>query len=209
MKFPVVDLNQKEVGSVEADILPHLSAEALTHTCYLYNRKVQAEKRAGTASTLTKSEVSGGGRKPYRQKGTGGARRGSNRTPLRPGGGVSFGPKPRGYGFKLNSKVVLTALKAAFALKQDALNVVSVSGDAVIKTKQIITFLKGKSLAPQGKALFIVDQSQDFLLESAVRNLSNSVLLNVRSLDVQVILNAEHVLISEAAFAVLKERGVL
>lgn len=116
LEYPVVSTSGSEVGKVVLD--PEVFGVAvdpsLVHAVVRWQR---AKRRAGTHSTLTKSEVSGGGKKPWRQKGTGRARAGSNTSPLWVGGGVTFGPKPRSYEFSLNKKVRHQALAAVLSDK--------------------------------------------------------------------------------------------
>ena len=110
--FTVLDWQGKDAveSSIELKIAKEASAGDLLHRAVL---RQQAHSRQGTASTLTRSEVRGGGRKPYKQKGTGRARQGSVRTPLRPGGGIIFGPKPRKYNLEMNRKERRLALRTA------------------------------------------------------------------------------------------------
>ena len=120
----VRDWQGKEAGkaSLGPERLPKRPAALdLMHRAVL---RQQAHSRQGTASTLTRSEVRGGGRKPYKQKGTGRARQGSVRTPLRPGGGIIFGPKPRSYNLAMNRKERRSALRTALMARIDDVTVV-------------------------------------------------------------------------------------
>ncbi|GBG00462.1 50S ribosomal protein L4, partial [Raphidocelis subcapitata] len=115
-KVPVKSADGAAAGEVELalGVAPPETAKGLVHRYLVY---VQQNARQGTASTLTRGEVRGGGKKPYKQKGTGGARRGSNVSPLFPGGGITFGPKPKDWSIKMNKKerrlALATALQSA------------------------------------------------------------------------------------------------
>jgi len=135
----VRDWQGKEAGKASLDLKVAKEAGALD----LMHRAVlrqQAHSRQGTASTLTRSEVRGGGRKPYKQKGTGRARQGSIRTPLRPGGGITFGPKPRSYNLAMNRKERRSALRTALMARIEDLVVVKDFATTLTtpKTKEII-----------------------------------------------------------------------
>ena len=114
--LPVYNLSREEVGSIEVsdDVF---AVEVNQHLFYEVVKWQLAKRRAGTASTKGRSEVSGGGRKPYRQKGTGRARQGSRRAPNHVGGGTVHGPKPRSYAYRLNKKVRKGALRSALSLR--------------------------------------------------------------------------------------------
>ena len=124
----VLDWQGKETGKTDLDlkVAKDTTAVDLMHRAVL---RQQAHSRQGTASTLTRSEVRGGGRKPYKQKGTGRARQGSIRTPLRPGGGIIFGPKPRKYSLGMNKKERRLALRTALMSRCSDLNVVKDFGE--------------------------------------------------------------------------------
>ncbi len=158
-------------------------------------------RRQGTASCKTRSEVRGGGRKPWKQKGTGQARSGSSNSPLWNGGGVTFGPKPRSYNKKINIKERQLALSTAFyhsmhkvLVVEDTFNSISTS-----KTKDIVTIL-GKIIPnDQGaKSLIIVHESNNNLSLS-LRNIPNVQLLYANTVNLRDLLLAKHVLITEKA----------
>ena len=138
----VRDWQGKEAGKASLDlkVAKEASALDLMHRAVL---RQQAHTRQGTASTLTRSEVRGGGRKPYKQKGTGRARQGSVRTPLRPGGGIIFGPKPRSYSLAMNRKERRSALRTALMARIEDLVVVKDFAATLTapKTKEIVDAL--------------------------------------------------------------------
>src|SRR5262249_17347162 len=139
-----------------------------------------ANARRGTASTKTRSEVSGGGKKPWRQKGTGRARAGSIRSPLWEGGGVAFGPKPRDYSISMPRKQRVLALKAALAARKDALTIVQ-NFDEIKngKTKEFVKLLSGLKL-DEKKVLLVVDGSEKSQkVELAARNICGLTVVHV------------------------------
>lgn len=205
MKLNIIDINGKQTGTSEVVFLESTLDDGLIHGHYLLDKYQKSAVRAGTASTKTKGEVSGGGVKPYKQKGTGHARRGSNRTPLRVGGGIVFGPKPRSFKHKLNSKQIALALRSAFAAKQENMVVLDVPADSLIKTAVIAKVLAGLNISEGRRALFILDIN-DHNIELGARNLANISIAYPNKIPVSVLLNADKVLISQAALAVLKEK---
>lgn len=160
--------------------------------------------RQGTADTKTRSEVSGGGRKPWRQKGTGRARQGSTRAPHWPGGGIVFGPHPRSYAIKMNRKERRLALKSALAYKAIESNLVVVDKFEVAsnKTKDMKTILNGLKI--EGKVLIVVDELNDNIILSS-RNLSNVLLLSVDEVNTYDVVLADKMVVTEAALKKLEE----
>ncbi len=159
--------------------------------------------RQGTADTKTRSEVSGGGRKPWRQKGTGRARQGSTRAPHWPGGGVVFGPHPRSYAIKMNRKERRLALKSALAYKAIESNLIVLDKLEVSnKTKDFKEILKSLNLTK--KVLVVVDELTDELVLSS-RNLNNVLLLSVDEINTYDVVYADAMIITEAAVKKLEE----
>ena len=162
----VIDMAGKEVGEITLSdkVFGKEVNEALLHTAvraYLMNQ------RQGTQSTLTRTEVSGGGKKPWRQKGTGRARQGSTRAPQWYHGGVALGPKPRDYRVTLNKKVKQLAIKSALSIKAAAGNVIVVDGlqmDA-IKTKDFAKFLA--AVNAEGKSMIVTNGTQENVIKSS------------------------------------------
>ena len=146
--FESLKWDGKKGGKVSLDlkVAKDSSADDLIHRAVL---RQLANKRQGTASTLTRSEVRGGGRKPYKQKGTGRARQGSIRTPLRPGGGIIFGPKPRSYNLDMNRKERRLALRTALISQASTIKTVEDFGSSIDtpKTKEIIEGLANGMIA--------------------------------------------------------------
>lgn len=159
--------------------------------------------RQGTADTKTRSEVSGGGRKPWRQKGTGRARQGSTRAPHWPGGGVVFGPHPRSYAIKMNRKERRLALKSALAYKAiESKLIVLDKLEVSNKTKDFKEILKSLNLTK--KVLVVVDELTDELVLSS-RNLNNVLLLSVDEVNTYDVVYADTMVITEAAVKKLEE----
>jgi large subunit ribosomal protein L4 len=162
-----------------------------------------ANSRAGSANTKTKSEVRGGGRKPYRQKGTGNARRGSSRSPLMVGGGVSFGPKPRSFAFKFTKKMKKAALRSALSNKGENLIVIKDFKIKAPKTKEMNKILNNFDL--QDNALFVdVNLAEDF--ERAGRNISKIKSINVDKINVYDLMKYSKLFITKDAVKKLEEK---
>ena len=164
----------------------------------------QAATRQGTAKAKTRSEVSGGGRKPWKQKGTGRARAGSSRSPLWRGGGIVFGPTPRDYTFKINKKERTIALKSALTeiAKEKALVVVDKIELASLKSAEAKKLIKSLNLA--GDILFVTNDDNENLF-MACRNLGYTNVLLVDEVNVLDLVYADYVVIEEAAVKTLEE----
>ena len=164
----------------------------------------QAATRQGTAKAKTRSEVSGGGKKPWKQKGTGRARAGSSRSPLWRGGGIVFGPTPRDYSFKINKKERTIALKSALTeiAKEKALVVVDKIELASLKAKEAKNLIKSLNIA--GNILFVTNEDNENLF-MACRNLGYAQVLLVDEINVLDLVYADYVVIEEAAVKTLEE----
>ena len=168
-----------------------------------------AELRQGTASTKTRAEVRGGGRKPFRQKGTGRARQGSTRAPHMVGGGVVHGPKPRDYVKKVNKKVRKLALRSALATKINEGNLIVLDDFALEtpKTKTFVTFAKTLDFAGQ-KQLFVVNdftEDRDYNLYMSVRNIEKTFVLDPRELRIFWLIKQDKVILTKEALAAIEE----
>lgn len=193
----VVNMAGKEVGSIE--LLDSIFAvevnPAVLHSAvraYLLNQ------RQGTQSTLTRTEVSGGGKKPWRQKGTGRARQGSTRAPQWTHGGVALGPKPRTYKTDLNKKVKRLALKGALTAKlsDDDLIVVDAITASEYKTKTMATMLN--AIGVRGKALVVLPDNNEFVVGS-LANIEGVKTAYVNTINVYDILNCEKLVLAKGA----------
>ncbi len=201
----VLDWQGKEAGesSIDLQTAKESSAADLLHRAVL---RQQAHSRQGTASTLTRSEVQGGGRKPYKQKGTGRARQGSIRTPLRPGGGIIFGPKPRKYNLEMNRKERRLALRTALMSRISDSKVIKDFGSKleVPKTSEIIALLKRIGIDSDGKILIILNKPSE-IIKRSIRNLEKIKLISADQLNVFDLLNANSLVIGEDALSTIKE----
>lgn len=201
----VRDWQGKEAGKASLDlkVAKESSAADLVHRAVV---RQLANARQGTASTLTRAEVRGGGRKPYKQKGTGRARQGSIRTPLRPGGGVIFGPKPRSYTLAMNRKERRLALRTALISR--AADILVVKGFAtdleVPKTKEIVAALERWEVPAGSKVLLVLDAPSDVVRRS-VRNLEKVKLIAADQLNVFDLLHANVLVLSEEALVKIQE----
>lgn len=164
----------------------------------------RASIRQGTHDTKGRSEVSGGGKKPWRQNGTGRARQGSIRAPQWRGGGTVFGPTPRKYGFKLNKKVARLALRSALSSKvqDNEFKVLDNIAFDAPKTKAMVKVLA--NLNAEGKTLLVVDEINDNVMLSA-RNIPNLMLLDATGINVYDILNSNNLILTEAAVRKIEE----
>ena len=178
-------------------------AKGLVHK---YVVMVRQNARRGTASTLTKSEVRGGGRKPFKQKGTGNARAGSNRTPLKPGGGVVFGPKPKDWSIKMNKKerrlAMATAIQSAAAAS--SMIVVDSLAAAAPKTKAMASALKSWGVA-EGEKAYIITKDAPENVTLSTRNMARVTQTDITHLNVYDVLNADKVVIEESALAYIND----
>jgi large subunit ribosomal protein L4 len=199
----VVNIENQEVGEITLDpnVFDVEIKEYLLHDMVRYQL---AGRRAGTACTKTRVEVKGGGKKPWKQKGTGRARSGSRTSPLWRGGGVVFGPKPRDYSFKLNKKVSRQALAVALSAKKVADNLMVLDDFPMddIKTKNFLHVMKNLNV---GSGLIVLSQADENLHKSA-RNVQGFKLLSVEGLNVYDILLHEKLVLLKPAVSSLERR---
>jgi len=179
-------------------IEPNTSAMHLCVVNYLANQ------RQGTQSTLTRGEVSGGGKKPWRQKGSGRARQGSTRSPQWTHGGIAHGPKPREYGFTINKKVKRLAMKSALSAKVADAELVVLDSLALdgIKTKEVVKVLN--ALETGRKTLIVLPEKDDVIYRSA-RNIAGVKTTLVNTLNVYDILNCDTLLVLKDAVSKIEE----
>ena len=195
----------EEVGQATLD-LRVAKEESAAHIVHRALVMQMTNARQGTASTKTRAEVSGGGRKPWRQKGTGRARAGSNRSPLWRGGGVTFGPKPRDYNIKMNRKERRLALRTAFQSRTEDLIVVTDFADQLTrpKTKDLVEAITRWGIAPESKVLLIVPEVEQTVYLSA-RNIPTLRLISATRLNVYDVLNADKIVTTDTALAKIQE----
>ena len=199
----VFDMTGKSVGEMTLSdaifgIEPNTSVMHAAVVNYLANQ------RQGTQSTLTRSEVSGGGRKPWKQKGTGRARQGSTRAPQWTHGGIALGPKPRDYSYELPKKVKRLALKSAFSTKVADNDLIVVDNIAVegFKTKAVVEMLS--KLGADKKALIVMPELDQKLIKSAA-NIPGVKTALVNTINVYDILNCDKYIVAKGALEKIEE----
>ena len=194
----------KEVEKFELD-KELFTGEVNKGALYQFVRMYNANQRSGTASTKTRGDVSGGGKKPWRQKGTGRARAGSNRSPLWRGGGKVFGPHPRDFHYDIPKKIKKIALLSS--LNSKILDEKLIGIDAVVlaepKTKQFQAIVDALKL--KGRSLFVLD-AVDEKVKRASRNIESITLKNYKDFNTMDVLNCNTVVMSKAALTKIPER---
>ena len=199
----VLNMAGAEVGTVELND-SIFGVEPNTAVVHEVVKNHLANCRQGTQSALTRAEVSGGGKKPWRQKGTGHARQGSTRAPQWTHGGIVFAPKPRSYSYVLNKKVKRLAMKSALSAKAAAGEIIvvdSIKMDA-IKTKDFRTFLG--AVKAEGKTLVVTPAKDEIIVKSA-RNIPGVETAMANLINVYDILKAKYLVIDKEALAVIEE----
>ncbi len=201
----VKDWQGASVGQATLD-LRVAKEENASHIVHRALVRQLTNARQGTASTKTRSEVRGGGRKPWRQKGTGRARAGSIRSPLWRGGGVIFGPKPREYELKMNRKERRLALRTALASRAEDLVVVQNFSEnmAQPKTKELLAAIARWGVDPENKILLILSERTENILLSA-RNVAKLTLIAADQLNIFDLLHADKIVLTEDAVARIQE----
>lgn len=202
----ILSTDGKQVGQISLDEKV-FGVEPNIHVMHMAVRRQLNNGRQGSACAKTRAEVSGGGKKPWKQKGTGRARAGSTRSPLFEGGGVIFGPKPRDYGFQMPQKARRLALRSALSARVE--NTVLVKDFSQItepKTKLMTQALKALNVA--GKVLVVADTkaAENAHLELAARNLPSVKVILPANLNVKDLLEADSVILTEAAVNEITER---
>ncbi|CAM8958441.1 unnamed protein product [Rhodiola kirilowii] len=204
--LPVLSFTGEKIGETELTVksAPPETARAVVHRGIITD---QRNSRRGTASTLTRAEVRGGGRKPFAQKKTGSARRGSQRTPLRPGGGVVFGPKPKDWSIKINRKEKQLALSTAIASAAASTVVVEdiEGGFEKPSTKEFIAAMRRWGIDPKEKSMFLMTELNDNLVLSS-RNIGTLRMLTPRTLNLFDILNSDKLVLTKGAVEYLNQR---
>jgi large subunit ribosomal protein L4 len=202
-KLAMLNQQGESIGNIElSDAV--FAVEENNQVVYDVVKQQRAAMRQGTSLAKTRAAVRGGGRKPYRQKGTGHARQGTISAPHYRGGGVVFGPNPRDYDYKVNRKVRRLALKIVLSDKVRQNNLIAVDSLALAshKTKEMVTVLN--SLKVEGKVMVVLDSANE-LLEVATRNLPNVVTVAYNHISVYDILNTNNIIATEAALKKIEE----
>jgi large subunit ribosomal protein L4 len=200
----VFDIKKKKVAQVELNDAV-FGAEINEAVIYDVVKMQMAARRSGTSSTKTRSDVRGGGKKPWRQKGTGRARAGTSRSPIWRGGGIVFGPHPRDYSYSVPKKVRKKALISVLSmkLKEDKMVILKDFPMEKISTK---TFKGVVDLFELKKVLFVLDMENEVLLKSS-RNIKNIKMIRSEGINVYDVLNCEHLVLLEPS--VKKIEGAL
>lgn len=197
--------NGEEVGqaTLELKVAKDENAAHIVHRALV---RQQANARQGTASTKTRGEVRGGGRKPWRQKGTGRARAGSIRSPLWRGGGVIFGPKPRDYDTKMNRKERRLALRTAFFSRAEDMIVVEEFADKLPrpKTKELVEAIARWGVEPNSKVLLILSEREENVYLSA-RNVAKMKIIPATQLNIFDLLAADKIVTTPSALVKIQE----
>jgi large subunit ribosomal protein L4 len=190
----VYDIDKKKVSQIELNDAV-FDAEANPDVMYEVVRMQMASKRRGTASTKERGDIRGGGKKPWRQKGTGRARAGTTRSPLWRGGGTVFGPSPRGYAYKLPKKVKKMALVSALSMKFNEQRIIILKEFPLeeIKTRKFKEVIDRFGFK---KALFVLDKSNP-VLEKSSRNLSDIKMIKSEGINVYDLLDHEYIVLLE------------
>lgn len=206
MSKEILSTNGEKLGEITLNENV-FGVEPNLHVMHLALRRQLNNARQGSASCKTRAEVSGGGKKPWKQKGTGRARAGSLRSPLFAGGGVIFGPQPRDYSFNMPQKARKLALKSALSARSEQMVVVKdFSTITEPKTKLMVSALK--SLNVSGKTLIVADvkAAENKYLELAARNIPSVRIILPSNLNVKDLLEADSVVITESAVNDITER---
>jgi len=201
---PVFTQTKSDAGTVELPAI--IFGEPLRRALLAEVVRMQtAGRRAGTASTKERGDVRGGGKKPWKQKGTGRARAGSTRSPLWPGGAVIFGPHPRDYSYGMPKQARRTAIRSALAqkLREERLTIIDRIEFAEAKTKHFIAMLR--ALGIDDSVLVVIDD-EDARVELSGRNVPNTKVLRAAGLNVYDLLRYHHLIVTRAALERIKER---
>ena len=196
MSIDIIDINGKK--SASQNISEEIFSTVNEDLFYEVVKMQLANRRLGTACTKTRSEVSGGGRKPWKQKGSGRARAGTTRSPIWRHGGTCFGPKPRDYSYNVPKKVARAALKSAITLKirEEKLRIFDKIELSAPKCKELTAVLKGNSI----ENALIVDGEQNANLKLAARNLRSVKFINTPGINVYDVLDHDYLVMTKESF---------
>lgn len=204
IKIPVIDVNGKKLDDFELSF-QETTPEQLNARVHQLVKWQDRQNHQFLASTKTRAEVRGGGAKPYKQKGTGRARRGSQRTPLRVGGGVVFGPKFRDPNFSINKQELKLAYQALIMAVASRIVVVKMPADLVVRTGPFVSGVVKGLRSKDSHISFVLGPEEDGVFRG-VRNIANSDINFANEISVNSLLKAEHVITTEAGFQWVKER---
>ncbi|MBM3423090.1 MAG: 50S ribosomal protein L4 [Chlorobi bacterium] len=205
MELKVLNTSGTETGEVVTLSDEIFGAEISEHAMYLDVKSILANRRQGTHKAKTRAEVRGGGKKPYRQKGTGNARQGSTRSPLMVGGGTIFGPQPRSYEQKVNRKVKQLARRSALSTKAQAGQIVVVEDFKLgeIKTKPVADILKNLGLAE--KKTLMLTPEYDMVIARSGRNIEALNIMTAEKASTYDILDSQAVVFQKTALKKIED----
>lgn len=209
LKFPMKTLlteSKEKITTLTLTIPKHYESN-VNKSNYLLYRALQNQltnERQGTSNTKTRAEIQGGGRKPWKQKGTGKARAGSNRSPLWRGGGVIFGPKTKNFSKKINRKEWRLSLRLLFLNKKKNISIIDTIFLNYVKTKTIIEYFSKLGINPVQKIIIIIP-NYDENLRRATKNLKNIQLLKANCLNIKDILKTEYIFIDKNSLKIIEE----
>lgn len=197
-------IDGKKIGEIELNN-DLFDAKINKHVVHQIVKRYLAGKRRGTASTKNRSEVSGGGKKPWKQKGTGRARAGSIRSPLWVGGGVIFGPENRDYSYPIPKKMRMVALKSILSDKAKNNNIIVLDNLELKegKTKEIINIFNNLNL--DGNKVLIVIDKEDDLIKRAVSNLEGAMVITANKINAYELINYKKIIVTKDALKVIEE----
>ena len=211
VNFPIKTLDGNEKGdfaTLNLNVPEYYNSTELTNKSnYVLYRAFQRQltnERQGTTNTKTRAEVRGGGRKPWKQKGTGKARAGSNRSPLWKGGGVSFGPKPKTYSQKLNKKEWRLSLRLLLLKKQEKITIVDDFNRNSFKTKDLVNDISNLGTNPLERTVIIVSKIDENLRRSS-KNLKMIQVLQANCLNIKDILLTKSIIITKESLKIIEE----
>ncbi len=197
-------IDGKKIGEIELNN-DLFDAKINKHVVHQIVKRYLAGKRRGTASTKNRSEVSGGGKKPWKQKGTGRARAGSIRSPLWVGGGIIFGPENRDYSYPIPKKMRMVALKSILSDKAKNNNIIVLDNLELKegKTKEIINIFNNLNL--DGNKVLIVIDKEDDLIKRAVSNLEGAMVITANKINAYELINYKKIIVTKDALKVIEE----
>jgi large subunit ribosomal protein L4 len=203
MKLNVLNIEGKSLDALDSEFGFDVSVDNSEHLNYLVDKYQKAYLREGNASAKGRGEVRGGGAKPYNQKGTGRARRGTNRTPLRRGGSVIFGPKPRSFKLNLNKKSFKQAYKHALTSRKEDVLILNTEG-LKIGTKKMQSFIDTFKGTDKSRYVFIVND-EDYSLYLSIRNLSTVIVCGNAFVPLEDLYRAEKIIFTNDSYKLFEE----
>ena len=201
-----IDLSGDASGKLDIDLMvsSNDAPGVSQHNIYLVDLFQKLSTHKGGGSTINRAKMKSGGAKPYRQKGTGNARRGTNRSPLRRGGAVIFGPQPRSFSISLNKKMVKMGLASTVQATIEKISLLVGTNSVEISTKKIAGFLNKVLGSKKDKVVLVLDGVGDQNLEKSCRNIKNVTILRPNAFVVSKVLDSDRVFITESAFDSMK-----